>query len=186
MPISITGANGIATSPSPIANTGVVVLANIPDHTALANISGSTTFPTPTTIATTGHVLVLADQRNAWAGQQAALQTVPLVGSTFTPNMGGFQYFKITLDNAACPCTIANPTGLTVTPGFTTSGIIDITQSSSGSNTVNWGTAYQTSGGTKPTLTTSANATDFFCWYSEDGINVVVSACAQNTKQIIN
>jgi hypothetical protein len=79
-------------------------------------------------------------------------------GSTITPDFSLGNNFSVTLTGNA---TLANPTNLTA--GQT--GSIAITQDATGSRTLAYGTNWDFSGGTAPTLTTTANATDVLAYY---------------------
>lgn len=74
-------------------------------------------------------------------------------GATITPDFGANQNFTVTL---AGNRTLANPTNKVV--GQT--GSIFIVQDGTGSRTLSYGTDYEFSGGTAPTLTTTASAVD--------------------------
>ena len=74
-------------------------------------------------------------------------------GATITPNFGANQNFTVTL---AGNRTLANPTNKVV--GQT--GSIFVVQDGTGSRTLSYGTDYEFSGGTAPTLTTTASAVD--------------------------
>ncbi|MCB6182301.1 hypothetical protein LIN78_01865 [Leeia sp. TBRC 13508] len=76
--------------------------------------------------------------------------------------------FSITL---AGNRTLATPTN--VVPGQ--SGIIAVTQDATGSRTLAFGTNYKFAGGSAPTLTTTANATDYLTYYAETATRVFVS-----------
>ena len=73
--------------------------------------------------------------------------------ATITPDFGANQNFTVTL---AGNRTLANPSNMVV--GQT--GSIFIVQDSTGSRTLSYGTSYDFSGGTAPTLTTTASAVD--------------------------
>lgn len=74
-------------------------------------------------------------------------------GATITPDFGANQNFTVTL---AGNRTLANPTNKVV--GQT--GSIFVVQDGTGSRTLSYGTDYEFSGGTAPTLTTTASAVD--------------------------
>ncbi len=127
------------------------------------------------TISTTGTCSVdIASNGQVWAGTankiidarvaQTSIAPVALTISTatFTPAFGAGINEEITLVHAACPCTIANPTG--VYAGL--SGFLTIIQSSTGSDTIgSWGGNWKFAGGTAPTLSTTANAVDTLGYY---------------------
>lgn len=98
---------------------------------------------------------------------------VAISTSTFTPT-GTFNNYSILLVHAACPCTLANPTATPV-PG--TTGRITIKQSSTGSDTIGtYGSVYRWPGGSAPTLSTAANATDLITYYVQDTTHVLLSS----------
>jgi len=74
-------------------------------------------------------------------------------GATITPDFGANQNFTVTLGGSR---TLANPTNKVV--GQT--GSIFVVQDGTGSRTLSYGTDYEFSGGTAPTLTTTASAVD--------------------------
>lgn len=93
-----------------------------------------------------------------WIGfQQGQIVTIPLVSTTFTPS-GISNNYSIQLVHGTS-ATIANPAVMSAT-GFAGTIDLSIFQSSSGSDTVSWGTSYKFPGGTKPTLSTAGNAHD--------------------------
>jgi hypothetical protein len=116
---------------------------------------------------------------NLWtATQSATQQTLTISGATFTPAAAAGNNINITL-TAACPCTIANPSGSIVAG---TSGVLVIKQSASGSNTVGtWGSSYVAAGGTSTlTLSTAANAIDTLSYYVIDSTHILLTVGALN------
>jgi hypothetical protein len=108
-----------------------------------------------------------------------ALTTPTISTATFTLDLTQGQDFKVVLVHASCPCTInfSNP------PAYPVHGVLEIVQSSTGSDTVGtWGAAGPTvlagGGVTTLVLSTSANAKDFFSYDSYDGSNVLVVLAA--------
>lgn len=55
------------------------------------------------------------------------------------------------------------------------SGIIAITQDATGSRIITWGSGFVAAGGTKPVLTTTANAVDYISYYVETSGRIFVS-----------
>lgn len=100
--------------------------------------------------------------------------TVTISTATFTPDFGAAVNFSITL-TAACPCTLANPSNLP-SAGNVQTGIIEVKQGASPPYTITtFGSAYVTVGGTATiTLSSGANAVDYFPYYISDGTNVVL------------
>ena len=115
-----------------------------------------------------------------WQAGQAGAQSTPAISTaTFTPNLETSNHFDIVLVHGSCPCTIANPIDVTVQLGQT--GILEIDQSSTGSDTIGtWGSVYKFAGGTAPTLSAGAGDMDFFSYYVRDATHVIVSAGTLN------
>jgi hypothetical protein len=86
-------------------------------------------------------------------GSLAPTITTLTDGATITPNFNDSCNFTVTLGGSR---TIANPTNLV--PGQ--SGSIFIVQDATGTRLLGWGTYWKFSGGTAPTLSTTANAVD--------------------------
>lgn len=59
--------------------------------------------------------------------------------------------------------TLSNPTNLVAGASY----ILIVKQDATGSRTLSYGTAYKFSSGTKPTLSTGANAVDIICFLSD-------------------
>lgn len=89
-------------------------------------------------------------------------------GASITMDMSASNNFSLT---ATGNFTLANPTNMT--PGQ--SGLIVITQDATGSRVVSWGSNFVAAGGTKPTLSTAANAVDYVSYYVESASRVFVS-----------
>lgn len=111
---------------------------------------------------------------NAWSkAQRATPVTVAISTSTFTPNFAAANNFGITLVHASCPCTLANPTNIVAGQA----GQIIVTQSATGSDLISsYGSDWKFSGGTAPTLTTTANAVDVLSYYVIDTTHIAVTA----------
>jgi hypothetical protein len=108
------------------------------------------------------------------------VNTLTISTATFTPDLGAGVNQKATLVHASCPCTIANPSNISTRVGQT--GMLDIIQSSTGSDTVGtWGSQYITPGGTSTlTLSTGANAIDHIAYRVIDSTHVLLSAVMLN------
>jgi hypothetical protein len=78
--------------------------------------------------------------------------------STLTIDLSTGNNYAVTLTGNA---TLANPSN----PVAGQSGIITITQDGTGSRTLAYGTSWDFSNGTVPTLTTTANAVDVLAYY---------------------
>lgn len=115
------------------------------------------------------------------AAQRSAVSTLTISTATFTPSFDAAQNFKLTLINASCPCTIANPS---TTPVAGQSGVFEIIQSGTGSDTIGtWGSNYTFAGGTSTiVLSTAAGARDYFSYYVADSTHIVLSAGALNAS----
>jgi hypothetical protein len=86
-------------------------------------------------------------------------------GATITPNFATGNNFSVTL---AGNRTLASPTNLTAGQH----GSITITQDATGSRTLAYGSSWKFSGGTAPSLTTTANAVDVLAYYVESGTRI--------------
>lgn len=87
--------------------------------------------------------------------------------ATVTPDFGLATNFTWTL--GATGRTLANPTNVRVGQR----GRVYLIEDSTGSRTITtWGTSYKFSGSTKPTLTTAANAIDFFDYVVRDATHI--------------
>ncbi len=150
-----------------------------------ANLPGSPTTTTQsaldnsTKVATTAYADALAAafiaaNHTFTAAQRAGVQTITISTATFTPNFDTGQNFTMTLSHSACPCTFANPS---TTPVAGQSGVIEVIQSSSGSDTITtWGSDYTYAGGTSTiAFSTGASARDYVSYYVADSTHVVLS-----------
>ena len=95
----------------------------------------------------------------AFTKGQGGAVTALTDGATITPNFANSNNFSVTLGGNR---TLANPTNITAGQ----SGIIVITQDSTGSRTLSYGSYWKFAGGTAPTLTTTANAVDVLAYYA--------------------
>jgi hypothetical protein len=132
-------------------------------------VSGSNTQHLP---AATGTVADIDVAQTFTAAQSTSTETPTISTATFTP-AGTKQNIRIVLIHASCPCTLANYS--TVTAGQ--SGMLEIVQSSTGSDTIGtYGSKYFYVGGTSTiTLSTAANATDYIPYYTEStGTNIIL------------
>ena len=100
----------------------------------------------------------------------AASETALTDGATITPDFSAANNFSVTLGGNR---TLANPTNLTAGQH----GVIVITQDGTGSRTLAYGSKFKWPGGVAPTLTTTANATDFIsAQYFSDTDTLLCSA----------
>ena len=114
---------------------------------------------------------VQTNQVNAWSAGQSSTPVGLTFGSTITPNFSNGNIFTVTLTGNA---TLANPSNLVAGQ----CGQIFITQDSTGSRTLSYGTQWNFPNGTTPTLTTAAGATDIlsFCSWSATQIAAQLTA----------
>ena len=89
-------------------------------------------------------------------------------GATITPDLNDANNFSVTLGGNR---TLANPSNCTAGQ----SGIITITQDGTGSRTLNYGSYWKFSGGTAPTLTTTASAVDVLAYYVESATRITAT-----------
>jgi len=88
--------------------------------------------------------------------------------STITPDFDDANNFSVTLGGNR---TLANPSNCTAGQ----SGIITITQDGTGSRTLAYGSYWKFSGGTAPTLTTTASAVDVLAYYVESATRITAT-----------
>ena len=168
----VTAANlGLLTTTSAastyLALAGGTVTGNLEIGTAGSlTFEGSTADGSETTLAVTnptadrtvtlpdatGTVALLSLAQSYTAQQRGAI-TALTDGATITPDFAVANNFSVTLGGNR---TLANPTNLTAGA----SGCIWITQDGTGSRTLAYGSQWDFTGGTAPTLTTTAAATD--------------------------
>ncbi len=89
-------------------------------------------------------------------------------GSTITPDFAESNNFSVTLGGNR---TLANPSNIVAGQ----SGIIVITQDSTGSRTLSYGSYWKFAGGTAPTLTTTANAVDVLAYYTNSTTTITAT-----------
>ena len=89
-------------------------------------------------------------------------------GATITPDFDDANNFSVTLGGNR---TLANPSNCTAGQ----SGIITITQDGTGSRTLAYGSYWKFSGGTAPTLTTTASAVDVLAYYVESSSRITAT-----------
>lgn len=93
------------------------------------------------------------DTAQTWTKGQRGEITALTDGATITPDFSDSNHFSLVIGGNR---TLANPTNLTAGQ----SGCIWITQDGTGSRTLAYGSQWDFTGGTAPTLTTTANAVD--------------------------
>ena len=89
-------------------------------------------------------------------------------GSTITPDFAESNNFSVTLGGNR---TLANPSNIVAGQ----SGIIVITQDSTGSRTLAFGSYWKFAGGTAPTLSTAANAVDVLAYYTNSTTTITAT-----------
>jgi len=134
--------NGIANITVVTAGTGISVTGTAVANTGVLSVNGSAGAIT--------NVAVTNAAQSFSAAQRGTISALT-DGATITPNFALANNFSVTL---AGNRTLANPTNLTAGQ----SGCIWITQDATGSRTLAYGSQWDFSGGTSPTLTTAANA----------------------------
>ena len=102
---------------------------------------------------------------NTWTAGQRGEITALADGATITIDMADSNNFSVTL---AGNRTFANPSNDTAGQ----SGSIFITQDGTGSRTASWGTDWEFAGGTAPTLTTTAAASDRIDYVIRSGTSI--------------
>lgn len=131
---------------------------------------GSTADANETTLAVTDptadRTITLPDATTTMAGLSVAQTfsaaqrgtiTALTDGATITPDFADSNHFSVTLGGNR---TLANPSNLTVGQ----SGVIFITQDATGSRTLAYGSSWDFSGGTAPTLSTGASDVDLLAY----------------------
>jgi len=112
-------------------------------------MTGAITFAAGQTISGYGAI----DTAQTWTKGQRGEITALTDGATITPDFADSNNFSVTLGGNR---TLANPSNLTAGQ----SGCIWITQDGTGSRTLAYGSYWDFTGGTAPTLTTTASAVD--------------------------
>ena len=102
---------------------------------------------------------------NTWTAGQRGEVTALTSATTITIDMADSNNFSVTLAHNA---TFANPSNDTAGQ----SGSIFITQDGTGSRTASWGTDWEFAGGTAPTLTTTAAASDRIDYVIRSGTSI--------------
>lgn len=190
MPVTINGTNGIsgvdglATSPAvqgTDTNTGVFfpaadqvgIAANgsqvINIAAAGATVTGTLNSSGNVNIGTTGVAAKLYVAGNAASNISAIGNT----SGTITLDLGTANNFSLTL-NANSSNTLANPSNLT--PGQ--SGVIFVTQDATGSRTLAYGTSWDFTNSTAPTLSVTANAVDVIAYVVRSSTSIAAQFIA--------
>jgi hypothetical protein len=140
----VTAGSGISVTGTAVANTGVL------------SVNGST-----------GAITNVAVTNAAQSFSAAQRGTVSALtdGATITPDFSLGNNYSVTLGGSR---TLANPTNLTAGQ----SGVIVVSQDSSGSRVLSFGSYWKFPGGTAPTLTTTASAVDVLAYYVESASRI--------------
>lgn len=154
----VTAANlGLATLASPTFTGTPVVPGYLTTSSASSTYAplASPTFTGTVTIPAGASISGFAALATAqtFTAQQRGTITALTDGTTITPDFSVANNFSVTLSGSR---TLANPTNLTAGA----SGCIWITQDGTGSRTLAYGSYWDFTGGTAPTLTTTAAARD--------------------------
>jgi hypothetical protein len=161
----VTAGTGISVTGTAVANTGVlsvngstgIVTGLLTSATAATTYAplASPTFTGTVTIpagASISGFAALASAQSFTAQQRGTISALT-DGATITPDFAVANNFSVTLGGNR---TLANPSNLTAGA----SGCIWITQDGTGSRTLAYGSQWDFTGGTAPTLTTTAAAVD--------------------------
>lgn len=133
-------------------NSTNLKLAGSTSGTTTLNASATAGTTTLTLPAVTDTVAVLGTAQSFTKAQRGSIVTLT-DGATITPDFADGNNYTVTLGGNR---TLANPTNLTAGQ----SGSIFVVQDATGSRTLAYGSYWDFSGGTAPTLTTTANAID--------------------------
>lgn len=98
-------------------------------------------------------------------GQRGSVTALSVAQGTYTPDLAASNNFSIALGSNA---TLASPSGIVAGQ----SGVIAITQDSTGSRTLSFHSIYKFPSGTAPTLTTTASKTDLLVYYVESSSRI--------------
>lgn len=144
-----TSSTSTTTAATPNAVKSAYDLANAALPKAGGTMTGTITFAAGQTISGYGAI----DTAQTWTKGQRGEITALTDGATITADFADSNNFSVTLGGGR---TLANPSNLTAGQ----SGCIWITQDGTGSRTLAYGSQWDFTGGTAPTLTTTANAVD--------------------------
>lgn len=106
---------------------------------------------------------------NAWSKAQYVVPVTLTDAGTIAVDMSLSNNFTVTLGGNR---TLGNPTNVHVGQA----GQIVVKQDGTGSRTLAFGSNYKFAGGSAPTMSTAANATDILSYYVIDSTHIAVSA----------
>lgn len=144
-----TSSTSTTTAATPNSVKSAYDLANAALPKSGGTMTGAITFAAGQTISGYGAI----DTAQTWTKGQRGEITALSDGATITPDFADSNNFSVTLGGNR---TLANPSNLTAGQ----SGCIWITQDGTGSRTLAYGSYWDFTGGTAPTLSTAASSTD--------------------------
>ena len=107
----------------------------------------------------------VTDAAQTFTAAQRGAITALTDSATITPDFAASNNYSVTL---AGNRTLANPTNLTAGQ----SGVIIVSQDSTGSRTLAFGSYWKFAGGTAPTLTTTADAVDVIAFFVDSSTRI--------------
>ena len=107
----------------------------------------------------------VTDTAQTFTAAQRGAITALTDGATITPDFAAGNNYSVTL---AGNRTLANPTNLTAGQ----SGVILVSQDSTGSRTLAFGSYWKFTGGTAPSLTTTASAVDVIAFFVDSSTRI--------------
>ena len=154
--------DGVATFNANIVMEGTSADAN--ELTLTCNPTADVTVTLPDATTTLAGLAVAQSYTKAQRGTP-----VPLTDGTVAVDLSLGNNFTLTLAENS---TLSAPTNATAGQ----SGVIVVTQDSTGSRTLAYNSVYKFAGGTAPTLTTTASAVDVLAYYVESSSRITVTS----------
>ncbi len=140
-------------------STKTVTVDDLAATSALSSyLTTATAGATYLTTATAGTTYAAVDSTNTFTKGQAGSIVTLTDGATIQPDFSLGNNFKVEL---AATRNLANPTNLVAGQ----SGVIAVTQDSTGTRLLNYGSYWKFTGATPPNLTTTGGATDLISYY---------------------